>query len=72
MTPIFEQFNNILPISEKEVEDISPLLKTRTLAKDEFLLSENQLCNYMAFIVNGSFRHFHMNPNGCSTNIWLS
>ena len=56
----------------EEVENITPYLKIKTLVKDEYLLSENQTCNFIAFIKYGSFRHFHMNANGSSTNIWLS
>jgi CRP-like cAMP-binding protein len=72
MNVIFEYLNKILPISEKEIEELTPLLRTKTLLKDEFLLNQNQTCNFLAFIKEGSFRSFHVNSNGNSTNIMLT
>ena len=72
MNVIFDQFNSILPISEKEINEIKPLLKTRTLQKDEFLLEANQLCNYMTFINKGSLRSFHLKQNGGYINLMLN
>ena len=50
MNPIIEYFNKILPISEKETQELEPLLKYKTLVKDEVLLSENQICNFLTFL----------------------
>ncbi len=72
MNPVIEYFNKILPISEKEVQELEPLLKYKTLVKDEVLLSENQICNFLTFIKNGSFRIFHNNSNGTSINLMLT
>jgi CRP-like cAMP-binding protein len=72
MSIIFDHFHNILPMTEKEISEISPLLKTRTLLKDDFLLSEGQTCNFIAFIKIGSFRSFHINSSGSSINLMLN
>jgi hypothetical protein len=71
MNVIFEYFNRILPISEKEINEITPFLKTRTLEKDDFFLEQNQICKSLAFITNGSIRSFHVKLNGSATNIML-
>ena len=72
MNSIFEHFNKILPMAEKEVEEITPLLKIRTVVKNEFLLRESQTCHFLAFVKKGSFRSFHVNSNGKSTNLMLN
>lgn len=71
MNTIIDYFNEILPISENEIEKLEPLLKGKTLEKDAFLLQENQTCNFIAFIKKGSFRTFHVNSNGTFTNLML-
>ena len=72
MKPIFDHFNTILPMSEKEVVEITPLLKTKLVAKDESILNEGNTCNFLAFVTKGSFRSFHVNSNGKSTNLMLN
>jgi CRP-like cAMP-binding protein len=72
MNVIFEYFNRILPISEKEINEITPFLKTITLEKDDFFLEQNQICKSLAFITNGSIRSFHIKLNGSTINIMLS
>ena len=72
MNLIFEYINRLLLMTEKEIEELTPLLKTKTLIKDEFLLSENQTCNFLAFIAKGYFRSFHTNTKGNSTNLMLN
>ena len=72
MNIIIEYFNQILPIAEREIEEVTPLLRTRTLLKDEFLLSENQPCNFLTFIKTGSFRSFHVKSNGNSSILMLN
>ena len=70
--PIFDHFNSIIPISDKEIEEITPFLKIKILEKDEFLLRSNQICKFMTFIKQGSFRSFHIKLNGESANLMLN
>jgi len=71
MNTIIDYFNNILPISENEIKELKPLLTSKTLEKDDFLLREGETCNFIAFIKKGSFRTFHNNSNGTLTNLML-
>lgn len=59
-------------MSKKEVDELRPLLKTKTLLKDEILLGENETCNFLTFIKKGTFRSFHVNSNGKFTNLMLN
>lgn len=72
MNTVIEYLNEILPITDKEIDEVTPLLKSRTLTKDEFLLRESKTCNFLTFIKKGSFRSFHINANGTSVNLMLN
>ena len=72
MKALLNHFNKILPMSETEIKELTPLLKTRILLKDEFLLGENQVCNFLAFVKKGFFRSFYVSPSGRSTNMMLN
>lgn len=71
MNSIIEYFNKILPISEKEIQELEPLLSYKVLAKNEVLLDENEVCRTLSFIKKGAFRIFHNNANGTLTNLML-
>lgn len=72
MDALFNYFNQILPMSETEVEEVTPFLKTRTVSKDECLLNENQVCTFLTFIKVGSFRSYYVNSEGRSINMMLN
>ncbi len=46
-------------LSESELQLIDKFFETKTVNKKEFLLKENTICNFLAFIEKGSIRFFH-------------
>ena len=50
----------IVPLSESELGLIDAYFEIKTLKKKEFLLQDNTVCNFIAFIAVGSIRHFHV------------
>jgi CRP-like cAMP-binding protein len=50
----------IVPLSDTELELIDKYFEEHTLKKKEFLLQDNKVCKFIAFIANGSIRHFHI------------
>ena len=52
--------NQIVPLSFIELQLIDKYFEEKTLKKKEFLLQDNKICNFIAFIAIGSFRHFHV------------
>lgn len=46
--------------SQDELELIDPSFEIKTLRKKEYLLKDNSICNFVAFIASGSIRHFHV------------
>lgn len=69
---LFDHFNKVVPITQKEIDEVSPFLKTRVLLKNDFLLRSNEVCKFLAFTKTGSFRMFHIRANGDQTNIMLN
>jgi CRP-like cAMP-binding protein len=50
----------LIPFSEKELDLIDVYFEQKNLKKKEFLLKDDTICNFIAFISKGSIRHFHV------------
>lgn len=72
MQEILSHLNAILPISQKEIDEVTPFTKHVILEKDNFLLKAGERSKFLTFIVKGSLRSFHIRPNGTQVNIMLS
>ena len=61
---MFDKLKNyskiIVPLSEVELELIDQYFELKVLSKKEFLLQDHKICNFIAFIAEGSIRHFHI------------
>jgi CRP-like cAMP-binding protein len=55
-----EYCQKLIPFSEKNLDLIDVYFEQKTLKKKEFLLQDNAVCNFIAFISEGSIRHFHV------------
>ena len=50
----------LVTLTEDELNLIEQYFESTVLKKREFLLSNHKKCNFIAFIVSGSIRHFHI------------
>ena len=50
----------IVSLSDVELELIGRYFEFKVLAKKDFLLQDNKVCNFIAFVAEGSIRHFHI------------
>jgi CRP-like cAMP-binding protein len=50
----------IVPLSDIELDLIDNYFETKRLKKKDLLLQDNVVCNFIAFIADGSVRHFHI------------
>jgi CRP-like cAMP-binding protein len=50
----------VVPLLETELEFIDKYFEEVTLKKKAFLLQDNKVCNFIAFVAEGSIRHFHI------------
>jgi CRP-like cAMP-binding protein len=51
---------NVVPLSDAELGLIDVYFEMKILKKKAFLLQDNAVCNFIAFIAEGSIRHFHI------------
>ena len=51
---------SFIPLTNAEVDLIDDFFEIKELKKKEFLLQDGKICNFIAFIAEGSIRHFHI------------
>src|SRR5688572_6671226 len=49
-----------IPLTDEELDMIDSFFESSHLRKKEFLLQDGKVCNFIAFIAEGSIRHFHI------------
>lgn len=55
-----EYCQTIVSLSKEELDLIPLYFEQRNLKKREYLLHDNEVCNFIAFVSQGSIRHFHV------------
>ena len=66
--PLIAYFQNMLPLTEEEVELISSKFQPRLYRKRQFILQEGDVCNVFNFVVSGCLRMYKIDESG-STHI---
>lgn len=61
----------IVPNMAMELELIDDYFEEKKLKKKEFLLQDDKICNFVAFIAIGSIRHFHI-KDGVERTCYIS
>lgn len=72
MEELLKILSQIAPITTTEINEIVPLLETKTVSKNDFILEEGQVCDFYFFVSKGSFRTFNSLPSGDTVNIMLN
>lgn len=54
----------IVSLTDEELMTFCSVLEIRRLKKDEFFLSEGQVCNFVGFVNSGVLVYFKINENG--------
>jgi len=62
---------HITPSQEAQNYFLS-LLEQKEFARKEYLLREDQACRYFSFVVDGTFRAYHLNKEGKETTIMFA
>ena len=68
----------IVPLSDAVLGLIDTCFEVKTLKKKAFLLQDNKICDFIAFITEGSIRHFHIKDGDEKTcdisfeNYWVT
>lgn len=53
-----------ISLTGDEIEFFTSLLRSKSVAKGEFLLREGDLCKYQSFVVKGCLKTFYLDENG--------
>ena len=60
----FQKFNETIPLTPEEAEIIKAYLTPKKLRKKQFLLQEEDICKYIAFVEKGAMRAYTVNEKG--------
>ena len=78
-TPLIAYFQNMLPLTNEEVEMISSKFQPRLYRKRQFILQEGDVCNVFNFVVSGCLRMYKIDEAGTThiiqfaiENWWIS
>lgn len=63
-------FNSIIPLSMSLKERLSETLQTKDFKKNQLVLREGQVCNYIYFIENGFLRSYYL-KDGKEITAWF-
>ena len=50
----------IVPFSDSELELIDKYFESKSIKKNDLLLTDGRVCDFIAFISEGAIRHFHV------------
>lgn len=60
----FQQFQEKVPLTQAEQDLIKTFLKPKKLRKRQYLLQEEDVCKFIAFVEKGVLRSFSVNDKG--------
>lgn len=60
MEQIRAYFNNFLPLTDNEWNDLAPCFQKEEFKKKDFLIREGENCEFIAFIAEGIYRFYYV------------
>ena len=69
MKTLYQHICRFIPLNEEEFEKMKPYFNLVELSKKEVLLTENEPCNALYFVVKGCIRKFFLKENGTEQTI---
>ncbi len=69
LNSLFQYFNGLLPLKEKEREELRTRVKERKIRRKHYLLQHDDLCKHYTFIITGCFRMFSVDQKGTEHNL---
>lgn len=66
---LFANFDNYLPLDERERDDLSKRVVERRIKRRQFILQENDICRHYTFVAEGCFRKFQVDKKGIEHNL---
>lgn len=67
--PLVEYFKSYIPLSKKEIEVLNERFVERRIKRKQFILKENEICQYYTFVVSGCLKMYNIDNNGEEHNL---
>ncbi|WP_185290559.1 Crp/Fnr family transcriptional regulator [Chryseobacterium lactis] len=67
--PLIEYFKGYIPLSKKEIEVLNERFIERRIRRKQFVLQENEVCQYYTFVVSGCLKMYNIDGNGEEHNL---
>lgn len=64
MSDNFQKYGKLFQVDAEHFEEFFSLLKSITLEKSDFFLQQEEKCQYIGFVKDGTMRSFYNNENG--------
>lgn len=68
-TPLVEYFKSYIPLSKKEIEVLNERFVERRIKRKQFILMENEICQYYTFVVSGCLKMYNIDGKGEEHNL---
>jgi CRP/FNR family transcriptional regulator, anaerobic regulatory protein len=69
LASLFNFFKQILPLKKEEKDELTSIVRQRTIRKRQFILQEDDVCKHYTFVVTGCFKMFSVDKKGVEHNI---
>ncbi|MBP2615515.1 Crp/Fnr family transcriptional regulator [Chryseobacterium jejuense] len=66
---LISYFKSFIPLSKEEIEVLDERITERRIRRKQFILQENEICQYYTFVVSGCFKMYSTDHNGEEHNL---
>lgn len=66
---LIAHFQAYLPLDQKEIQELSSLIKVRKIKRRQFILSHGEKCKHYNFVASGCFKMYKVDPAGKEHNL---
>ncbi|WP_160139882.1 Crp/Fnr family transcriptional regulator [Chryseobacterium sp. c4a] len=67
--PLISYFKSFIPLSKEEIEVLDERMIERRIKRKQFILQENDICQYYTFVVSGCLKMYSIDHNGEEHNL---
>ncbi len=67
-----DHFRKFVSLSENDLNIICKYFKPLSVTKGEFLLTQNDICKFEGFVINGCFRIYSIDKKGNEKNLYIA
>ncbi|AZA83787.1 cyclic nucleotide-binding protein [Chryseobacterium lactis] len=69
IVPLVSYFKSFIPLSKEEIEALDERITERRIKRKQFILQENEICQYYTFVVSGCLKMYSIDNNGEEHNL---